>query len=101
MEPSEKKNLIGGNLRRMRMERGSTQQGLASECAARGWDLSRAGLSKIEAGIRRVNDAELLLLSDILKLPLGAFFGLSEGASDQEKEEAATAAISVARHGRD
>lgn len=83
------------------MERGSTQQALASECAARGWDLSRAGLSKIEAGIRRVNDAELLLLSDILKLPIVAFFGLSESATDEEKEAAANGAISVARHGRD
>mgnify|MGYP003116216319 FL=1 len=101
LELSDKKNLIGVNLRRMRMERGTTQQGMAATCSARGWDLSRAGLSKIEAGIRRVNDAELLLLADILKVPMDNLFGLEPSASERGREAAANQALLVARHGRE
>lgn len=42
---------------------GLTQNGLAVRCNLRGWDVSRATVSKIEAGIRRVTDAELFLIS--------------------------------------
>jgi len=96
-----KKNLIGSAVRRLRMEQGKTQQAMAEDCEARGWDLSRAGLSKIEAGIRRVNDAELLLLSDILDVDVDVLWGLKSGKTKKERGAAATAALSVARHGRD
>ena len=96
-----KKNLIGGNLRKIRMDRGITQQKMSSHCGDRGWDLSRAGLSKIEAGIRRVNDAELLLLADILKVEVNILFGIPKSASERDIEAAANAALAVARHGRE
>ncbi len=83
------------------MELGLTQEKLAGQCADRGWDLSRAGLSKIEAGIRRVNDAELLLLSDIVQMPIHDFYGLPEKATKNQVKTAADGALSVARHGRD
>jgi len=88
-------------VRRLRMEKGKTQIALAADCEERGWDLSRAGLSKIEAGIRRVNDAELLLLSDILDTDIDTFYGLSPNKTKKDREKAANGALSVARHGRD
>ena len=39
-----------------------------------GWDLSRAGLSKIEARLRRVNDAELVVLARVLKCGVGELY---------------------------
>lgn len=39
-----------------------------------GWDLSRAGLSKIEARLRRVNDAELWMLAKTLGRSVGDFY---------------------------
>ena len=39
-----------------------------------GWGLSRAGLSKIEAGLRLVNDAELWMLAKVLACPLADLF---------------------------
>lgn len=38
----------------------------AAKIQVAGWDLSRGGLSKIEAQLRRVNDAELLVLARAL-----------------------------------
>lgn len=43
---------------------------LAAKLQLAGWDLSRAGLSKIEAGLRRVNDAETWMLARVLGCPL-------------------------------
>ena len=45
------------------MEAGLSQEALSAKLQIAGWDISRGGLSKIEAGLRRVNDAELLVLS--------------------------------------
>jgi len=60
-------NLIGPAVRRMRVERGLTQDALAARCQVAGWDLSRGSLSKIEAQLRRVNDAEVRMLAHVLK----------------------------------
>ncbi|BDS05353.1 hypothetical protein NT6N_03930 [Oceaniferula spumae] len=59
-------NIIGPVLRTMRVEAGLSQEQLAAKIQVQGWDLSRAGLSKIESRLRRVNDAELLVLSRVL-----------------------------------
>ncbi|QTN34170.1 hypothetical protein HZ994_18205 [Akkermansiaceae bacterium] len=44
-----------------------TQQPLSAKLQVAGWDLTRGGLSKIEARLRRVNDAELLVLAKVLQ----------------------------------
>lgn len=85
----------------MRMERGWTQQHTAEECLALGWDLSRAGFSKIEAGIRRVNDAELILLGELLNVPIDAFFADAPGAKKTSKKRFMEQVRRVARHSRD
>lgn len=68
------KNIIGSTLRRLRIEQDLTQDALAARCQLQGWDLSRGTLSKIEAGIRRVNDAEILMLSKTLKVEIADLF---------------------------
>ena len=86
-----KKNLIGGNLRRLRMEAGWTQDALAGALQRMGWDLTRGTLAKIEAGLRRVNDGELLLLASCLSLE----------PSEMLKGAKTAHAVAVARQGRE
>ncbi len=59
-------NIIGSAVRRIRVEKELTQDALAARCQLAGWDLSRETLSKIEACLRRVNDAEVMMLAKIL-----------------------------------
>jgi transcriptional regulator with XRE-family HTH domain len=86
-----KKNLIGANLRRLRIEADWTQDGLAGALQRMGWDLTRGTLAKIEAGLRRVNDGELLLLATCL----------SREPADLLKGAKTAHAVAVARQGRD
>jgi transcriptional regulator with XRE-family HTH domain len=50
------------------MDAGLSQEALAARLQLAGWDITRAGLSKIEARLRRVNDVELLVLARVLKV---------------------------------
>ncbi|NWK54978.1 helix-turn-helix transcriptional regulator [Verrucomicrobiaceae bacterium N1E253] len=68
------KNVVGPVIRRMRVEAGLSQEKLAAKIQVAGWDLSRGGLSKIEAQLRRVNDAELLVLARALKCEVGDLY---------------------------
>jgi transcriptional regulator with XRE-family HTH domain len=56
------------------MAAGLSQEALSTKLQLAGWDLSRGGLSKIEAGLRRVNDAELWILATTLACPLADLF---------------------------
>lgn len=60
-------NIVGPVVRKLRMATGLSQEALAAKLQVAGWDLTRAGLSKIEARLRRVNDAELLVLAKVLQ----------------------------------
>lgn len=59
-------NIVGMNLRRLRRSIGLTQSDIAARCQVIGWQLSRETLAKIEAGYRRVNDAEVVMLARVL-----------------------------------
>lgn len=67
-------NLVGPQVRRLRTEAGLSQEALAAKLQLAGWDLSRGGLSKIEACLRRVNDAELWVLAKALSCPMADLF---------------------------
>jgi transcriptional regulator with XRE-family HTH domain len=67
-------NIVGPQVRRLRYEQGLTQETLAARCGVMGWDLSRATLSKIEAQLRCVTDAELRVLAESLKVGIQDLF---------------------------
>ena len=67
-------NIIGPAVRRLRVEKGLTQEAFAARCQLAGWDLSRETLSMIEAGLRRVNDAEVMMLAKVLGCELKDMF---------------------------
>lgn len=69
-QPDRHQNLIGPTVRKLRMAAGMSQEALAAKLQVAGWDITRGGLSKIESRIRRVNDAEILVLSKVLKCSL-------------------------------
>lgn len=58
----------------IRMSEGLSQEMLAARCGTAGWDVSRGTFAKIEAGLRRVNDAELLILAKALRRPVADLF---------------------------
>lgn len=87
MEQAQK-NLVGCRIRQKRMSMKLSQEKLAAKCNVLGWDISRATLSKIEAEIRRVNDAELLILAKALKL-----------TPNDLLRSSLRSALAVARHG--
>jgi transcriptional regulator with XRE-family HTH domain len=67
-------NLVGPQIRRIRIDAGLSQEALATKLQLAGWDLSRGGLSKIESCLRRVNDAELWILAKTLSCPMTDLF---------------------------
>jgi transcriptional regulator with XRE-family HTH domain len=72
--PDAKQNLVGPHVRRLRMAANWSQEALAAKLQMAGWDVSRGGLSKIEAGLRRVNDAELWMLAKVLECQMADLF---------------------------
>jgi transcriptional regulator with XRE-family HTH domain len=61
-------NIVGPQIRKLRYQQGLTQEMFAARCSILGWDLSRGTLSKIEAQLRCVTDAELVMLAKVLKV---------------------------------
>ena len=70
-----KKNVVGAQVRRIRYEKGWTQETLTARCNLQGWDLSRGTLAEIEAQVRRVNDAELFVLAKALDVAVVKLYG--------------------------
>jgi len=70
----EQLNDVGPQIRRLRYERGWTQDVLAAKLQLHGWDISREGVAKVEGGYHLVSDRQLLCLSRVFKLRLTAFF---------------------------
>ena len=73
-----KKNVVGAQVRRIRYEKGWTQETLTARCNLQGWDLSRGTLAKVEAQVRRVSDAELFVLAKALRTKLDSLYPRDE-----------------------
>jgi len=65
-------NIVGPQVRKLRDQRGLTQEMFAARCSVLGLELSRATLSKIEAQLRCVTDFELVMLARALKVEIPA-----------------------------
>ena len=63
---SEKKNLIGENLKRIRMSLKMSQQDLSNKLELLGVYICRGSVSRIEDFSRTVTDIELFAISEVL-----------------------------------
>ncbi len=69
-------NIVGPRIRKLRREKGLTQEMLAARIGVLGWDVSRDVLARVEAQMRCVTDAELLYFADALDVRVDALFPL-------------------------
>ena len=69
-----KRNILGPRIRKLRKQKGMTQEMLAARCSVLGLEMSRALLSKIEAQIRQVTDSDLLVMAEALKVDVKDLF---------------------------
>lgn len=68
-------NMIGHNLRRLRMERGWSQQMLSNKLEMLAIYVCRGSISRIEDKQRTVTDIELYGFSQVLGVPMEELFG--------------------------
>ena len=62
-------SLIGSNIRKIREEKGLTQEQVASKLQINGCDITRSAYAKIEVGQRHLYPDEIILLKAILNCP--------------------------------
>ncbi len=65
---------IGNNIRRLREQRGMTQDTLATRLQLSGCDITRSAVAKIEVGQRHIYPDEILLIREILNTTFEAIF---------------------------
>ena len=58
---------VGQNIRRIREEKGMTQEILAARLQTMGCDITRSAVAKIEVGQRHLYPDELILIKEILQ----------------------------------
>ena len=68
------KNIVGPQVRRLRVAANLSQAALAAACQRIGWDIDRNTIAKIEGQMRWVGDFELLHLADVFKRRVGDLF---------------------------
>ncbi len=74
MEQISQRNAIGATVRRLRNQRGWTQEVLAAKCEVAGCAVSRGTLAKIEAQIRTATDIETFVLALVLKVGMDSLY---------------------------
>ncbi|HMN14724.1 MAG TPA: helix-turn-helix transcriptional regulator [Bellilinea sp.] len=74
------KNIIGQRVKsaRARFTPRMTQQQLAARLQLDNWDIDRSGIAKIEMGLRRVTDIELVRLAAALEVSAAWLLGETE-----------------------
>ena len=72
-------NVVGPQVQRLRVRKGWTQPVLAQKLQLQGWSVSTGSVGKLEAGLRRVPDCELMFLARVLGVSVSDLFpkGLS------------------------
>jgi transcriptional regulator with XRE-family HTH domain len=68
------KNAIGPIIRKLRNQRGWTQEELAAKLQLKGWDCTRRWLAKIEAQQVAVKDFEMLYFRTVFDKSLEEFY---------------------------
>ncbi len=67
---SDKKNLIGDNLKKIRTERRISQQDLSNKLELLGVYICRGSVSRIEDYSRTVTDIELFAIAEVLEVDI-------------------------------
>lgn len=67
------RNILGPGIRRVREERGWSQDDLARRLQLAGWDVDRTLIARIELRTRCITDMELLALAKTFGVKLDAF----------------------------
>ena len=65
---NDSKNIIGKNLKRIRLEKKLTQNDIASKLQLKGFECDRLTILRIENGLRFVPDYEVKLLCEVLEI---------------------------------
>lgn len=60
------KNIIGKNLKKIRLERNLTQSDIAAALQLKGYEFDRITILRIENGLRFVHDYEVKILCEVL-----------------------------------
>lgn len=68
------KNLIGLQVKKLRLKKGWSQDRLATKLQLRGWSISRDSVASLESLRRRVPDCEMLYLARVLAVRLEDLF---------------------------
>ncbi|MDB6175565.1 MAG: transcriptional regulator, family [Chthoniobacteraceae bacterium] len=68
------KNNIGPQVRRRRYALGWSQAILAAKLQMAGLDISRSGVSKIEARLHHVDDRAIMFFAEALRIPIQELF---------------------------
>jgi len=63
------KNIIGKNLKKIRLEKNLTQNDVALKLQLEGYEFDRITILRIEKGLRFVPDYEVKLLCKVLEVP--------------------------------
>ncbi|MDX2082093.1 MAG: helix-turn-helix transcriptional regulator [Terrimicrobiaceae bacterium] len=71
------RNIVGPQVRRLRVALEISQPELAGRCQRLGWDVGRDAIAKIEGGSRWVADCELVYLARALECSLLELFAES------------------------
>jgi transcriptional regulator with XRE-family HTH domain len=67
-------NVVGPQVRSLRLRKGWTQPVLAEKLQLQGWSISTGSLGKLEAQLRRVPDCELMFIAKVLGVSFGELF---------------------------
>jgi transcriptional regulator with XRE-family HTH domain len=67
-------NMIGPQVRRLRYQRGWSQETLAGKLQLLGWDIGRVGLAKIESRLVHVEEYELLYFARAFNVRMDEVF---------------------------
>jgi transcriptional regulator with XRE-family HTH domain len=73
-------NIVGPQIRRLRIAADLTQEQFTARCGVGGWRLSRSTLAKIESQTRRVTDAELFVLAKVLRQKIELLYPAAQAA---------------------
>ena len=70
------KNMVGDNVRQLRIKKGMSQQTLSNKLEMLAIYICRGSISRIEEKQRTVTDIELYGLAKVLNVPVEALFSL-------------------------